>query len=254
MADARITPIEENLIAWRKVFLDVPSVHDRSASDVIACFSDVPSHLFNGVCAARFDDWEARGREVVDEFTQRAVPWFWWVTPSTTSPELETLFVSRGATKGSVPGMHLDLTDWSSTSHGAVQTAVLSPDRPESVDTLMAGYGLPGNLRSPLLDHASAFAAHNSMSVLAYVEEKPVAGGLALVTGETAGLYMITTRPDYRGQGVGLAVTEGLLEEARRRGASEAILHTSAMGRGVYERIGFEVICETTQYVWPTGR
>jgi ribosomal protein S18 acetylase RimI-like enzyme len=252
--DPRITPVETNLFAWRRVFLDVPDVVDRSAADVQACSSSIPLHLFNGICEARFQDWAARAREVIGEYVDRGVPWFWWVTPSTTAPELEAALAACGASQSVVPGMHLELAGWSPRVTTEIETAVVSPAEPISVDTLMTGFGVPEAFREPVLAHGAVLARTNSMSVLGLVDGEPVGGGLAVLADRTVGLYMIATLEGARGRGVGLAVTQRLLAEARDRGATDAVLHTTALGRGVYERVGFEVVCDTAQWAWrPTS-
>ena len=65
--EPRIRPVEQNLFAWRRIFLDVGGVGNYGARDVAGCVSDVPFHLFNGIYDARFTDWEARGSQVADD-------------------------------------------------------------------------------------------------------------------------------------------------------------------------------------------
>jgi len=254
MMDPRVAAVEENLFAWRRIFLDVDGVQNCSAPDVQACSSPVPSHLFNGVCEARFDDWGSRAQEVADTFVARGLPWFWWVTPTTTSPELEGVLHRHGMTRMDVPGMHLDLDGWEpAPAPAGVELVAGSPDEAESVDTLLRAFGLPAASRGPLMAHATAFARANTFSVFARVDGQAVAGGLGLVAEETVGLYVVATLEEFRGRGIGGAVTEALLAEGKAHGARHAILHTTPMGRPVYERIGFAEVCPTAQYVWMPG-
>jgi GNAT superfamily N-acetyltransferase len=251
MVDPKVVAVEENLFEWRRIFREVDGVANCSAPDVQACCSPVPSHLFNGVCEARFDDWGSRAKEVADTFVARGLPWFWWVTPTTTSPELERVLQGHGMSRMDVPGMYLDLGQWVPAPVPAgVELVAGSPEQEESVDTLLRAFGLPAASRGPLMAHAAAFARANTFSVFARLNGEPVAGGLGLVTGDTVGLYMIATQEELRGRGIGRAVTEALLAEGKARGTKHAILHTSPMGRPVYERIGFAEVCDTAQYVW----
>jgi len=52
------------------------------------------------------------------------------------------------------------------------------------------------------------------------------------------------TEPEYRGLGLATDIVEALLARARRRGAFRVLLHASAQGRPVYERLGFEPTTE----------
>ncbi|MGN6635560.1 MAG: GNAT family N-acetyltransferase [Oryzihumus sp.] len=73
----------------------------------------------------------------------------------------------------------------------------------------------------------------DTFSGFARVDGQAVAGGLALVTGETVGLCVVATLEEFRGRGIGGAVTEAPLREGKARGAKHAILHTTPMGRPV---------------------
>ena len=70
------------------------------------------------------------------------------------------------------------------------------------------------------------------------------------MTGTTAGIYNIATTPSARRRGIGYAVTARLMNVARARGCTEAVLMASALGRPTYERLGFVEVCQTPQYVW----
>jgi ribosomal protein S18 acetylase RimI-like enzyme len=69
------------------------------------------------------------------------------------------------------------------------------------------------------------------------LDERPIARASAFVDGEEASLSNVMVHPDYRRQGLGTSVT---LAAAQDSGARAFALTASAMGRPVYERLGFE--------------
>lgn len=246
-----VREVEQNLFAWRRIFLDVEGVRDYGALDVQGCVSDVRFHLFNGIYDARFTNWEARGHEVAADYIQRGVPWFWWVTPTTTSPGLEAVLENNGARRTEAPGMHIRLDNWeSSQAPESLELALLSPAAPGVAQTLLGLFGVAGVHDEPMARHAVAFARANTFAVLGTSDGAPVSGGLGLVSDGTLGLYLIATHRDHRGRGFGGAVTERLMAEGKARGAREAVLHSSAMGLSVYRRLGFVEVCDTTQFIW----
>jgi hypothetical protein len=95
----------------------------------------IPDGYGDGVCEARFDDWGKRGRVVVGDFSSRGLPWFWWVTPSTTSPLLEAELKAAGMTRTPCPGMYMDLGTWeASPVPDGVEVVVVSPRAPGAVE------------------------------------------------------------------------------------------------------------------------
>lgn len=57
--------------------------------------------------------------------------------------------------------------------------------------------------------------------------------------GEDLGFYFVATHPEHRGLGLATRLMAAALADARERGLATASLQASAMGRPVYERLGF---------------
>ncbi|WP_299167173.1 ribosomal protein S18-alanine N-acetyltransferase [uncultured Arthrobacter sp.] len=63
-----------------------------------------------------------------------------------------------------------------------------------------------------------------------------------MVLGATADIQTIGVLPEYEGQGIGTAMLTSMLDEARRRGATETLLEVredNPRARTLYERFGF---------------
>ncbi|MFD6531026.1 GNAT family N-acetyltransferase [Streptomyces sp. NPDC060184] len=78
--------------------------------------------------------------------------------------------------------------------------------------------------------------------VRAYVAEVDgvaAAAGLAILTERHVGLANIGTLPEYRGRGLGRAVTEAILRDGRAAGARTAYLHSGDESVPLFERAGF---------------
>jgi GNAT superfamily N-acetyltransferase len=66
-----------------------------------------------------------------------------------------------------------------------------------------------------------------------------VTTGMLFLDGESAGIYDIATRPDWRGHGFGSHMFDYLLAEAHRQRAWQVVLQASTDGLGIYKRAGF---------------
>ncbi|MEX0321928.1 MAG: GNAT family N-acetyltransferase [Puniceicoccaceae bacterium] len=80
------------------------------------------------------------------------------------------------------------------------------------------------------------------------IDGKPAACSSVCIQDGIAGIYCVATLEEFRGKGLGTAVTKACIEYAGKRGASHALLHASEMGFGVYSRIGFQEICRIPVY------
>jgi len=72
-------------------------------------------------------------------------------------------------------------------------------------------------------------------------------GGTASTIANAAGIRLLAVTPECRGQGIGKALTQFCIEQARELGKAKVILHsTKAMATAwtMYERMGFERLAE----------
>ncbi len=84
-----------------------------------------------------------------------------------------------------------------------------------------------------------------------YLDGAPVVAGLGIRSRPTIGVYNIATVEAARRRGYGEAVTRRIIADGVAAGATVSILQSSATGRGVYERIGFEPVVEYSGWVEP---
>ena len=89
---------------------------------------------------------------------------------------------------------------------------------------------------------------------LGSVDGRPVTTTRLLTAAGVAGIYAVVTAGDARRRGYGAAITRHVLRAARDGGLRIATLQASSDGRGIYERIGFRVLCRYRLHEWrPTA-
>ncbi|HEY7720024.1 MAG TPA: GNAT family N-acetyltransferase [Pedococcus sp.] len=253
--DPRVAAVEDNLLDFVAALASLPLFTSDGHDDVVTYHCEVAFPMFNALSAARFPAavTERRTREVIAPFLDRGLPFMWWLTPSTTSPGLERVLVEAGMSVEETPGMHRPLTSDGEPLPVApgIEVRVCGPgDQEQMMGAMLAGFGFPEHLYQPMRELMGLFAPDRLTHVMALVGGDAVAAGSVWLTGETAGLYNIATVGAHRGRGVGYAVTAALLDVARQRGCTQAVLHATAMGKPVYRRLGFVEVCPTPQYVW----
>jgi GNAT superfamily N-acetyltransferase len=75
---------------------------------------------------------------------------------------------------------------------------------------------------------------------LGLYEEKPVAASMLIQHGGVVSMHMVGTLPEYRGKGLGFAVTHAPLRDASAYGFTGALLLSSQAGESIYRRLGFK--------------
>jgi GNAT superfamily N-acetyltransferase len=67
-------------------------------------------------------------------------------------------------------------------------------------------------------------------------------------TGKVAYLSNMFTIGEYRRRGIGSKLLELIMDEARSRGCERVILNATSMGRGLYDKFGFEHSADSMWY------
>ncbi|MCU1596230.1 MAG: family N-acetyltransferase [Frankiales bacterium] len=160
---------------------------------------------------------------------------------------------SRGFTDvGAVPLMTCSTAALIASQSVDVTWRSLGADGMEAhIAVALPSYGMPpdglaGFERSTLL--AQDFGA----GLIAEVEGEPACTGVSLVADDWVGVFIVGTVPAYRRRGLGAALTAKLVTDAvARNGVRRALLQSSAMGKGVYESLGFATVETWTR--WTTS-
>ncbi|BFP43423.1 hypothetical protein FGF1_42680 [Flavobacteriaceae bacterium GF1] len=77
--------------------------------------------------------------------------------------------------------------------------------------------------------------------LIAYDQTFPVGTAVAYSTGnQIVGIHSMGIIPEMRRKGYAEKMMQSMLHEAMGRGSSHAVLQASAMGKGLYEKLGFE--------------
>lgn len=84
-----------------------------------------------------------------------------------------------------------------------------------------------------------------------YADGVPVASGMGWRTGRTMGVYSIATVEAARRRGYAAAMTARVVADGVAAGCDVAVLQASAMGRPIYERLGFETVVRYAAYAVP---
>ena len=191
--------------------------------------------------------------ETIELFRRRKAPFHWQTQPEDTPISLPRRLAEKGFIIDEDPGMAIDL-DKIKMPNEVPGFRFERVNDPESLvifcEYLISWFGFPSDVLETFTDiHMSIGIVDDYRHYIGYLNDVPVATSSVLLADGVAGLYMVTTKPEARGHGIGSLITVTSLLEARDLGYRVGILHSSKMGYNVYLRLGFKEYCKLTGYI-----
>lgn len=256
---AIIAAIEANFAEEMAAFgRHLPGAELHESMEVSWFFTGLPSASFNGVLRTHItsDDIDASINAVVEYFKTRHAPLTWSVGPTTLPTNLATYLKAHGFIQvHENTGMAVDLQslpDEVPTPHHFRITAVDDLDALKTyATTSMKGFDSTEEGVRIYSDTYQAIGLGHDLPwrhYIGWLADEPVAVSSLQLHAGVAGVYGVATIPLARRQGVGAAMTLAPLQEARRRGYRVGVLSPSAMGLGMYQRLGFRTYCTLRFY------
>jgi GNAT superfamily N-acetyltransferase len=255
--------VEANLFAFFQHVARWPRVQLHDDPDCCWTVSDLPFPLFNSVMRARVPS--ASAAALIDAriaaCTTRHVPMLWWTGPSTAPDDLGERLLRQGFLLEGAHGMaaSLDAPTPPDAADAAVEIAPVEDTAALATwsRVLCDSFGAPQPFGDAFVELAATIgldARSPFRHFLARLDGRPVATCSLFLGAGVAGIYDVGTLPERRRRGLGRRITRAAMQEARALGYRMAILHSSALGAGVYRALGFQEVCAIGQYVWaPPG-
>lgn len=250
--------IEENLSAKSTDFakLDEGELHTGNPTWFT---SNLKRSGYNGVTFACFspDKLDEQIENCLEPFRESATPLTWWVGSLSEPAALGRALQAHGF-------VHIrDMTGMAARLDDLTECTPLSPEYsfepvPDRaalekwLPLFMETFGQPVNdarLISDVFAQLSFCPDANWRHYFIQSHGEVLATGSLHLGGGVAGLYNIATRPEYRQQGLGTAITLLIYEQARQMGYTLGTLQTTYPNAlRIYHRIGFEVYSKICMY------
>jgi ribosomal protein S18 acetylase RimI-like enzyme len=116
----------------------------------------------------------------------------------------------------------------------------------------LLGFGLPPYVEPSIVEWlATELNLKQPFKLfLGLLDGKPVATSMYYLGAGVAGVYNVSTLPEARNKGIGLAMTQRPLLEAKKLGYRIGVLQSSKLGLPVYQKMGFKEYGIISGYWW----
>ena len=260
-ASDKPTQIQENMIAYMRLFAELPGtvMVDDPALFWFVSGKPAPGDI---VLRARWspEDVEEKIDALLTQIGSHIDEIDWMVFPKDQPPDLGSRLEGRG-----MPGGRGGNWLWADLTSLGTAPLVPAGFRIEQVhddkgmrawvEVSEAGFGMElGCFYDAYARHgygSEAFSRH----YIGYLGDTPVTSGTLLEAGGIATIYDISTPPDFRRQGYGGAITHALMGEIRRRGYGDTWIWSSKLGKSVYQKLGYvDADFGLREHSWRKGR
>jgi GrpB-like predicted nucleotidyltransferase (UPF0157 family)/GNAT superfamily N-acetyltransferase len=206
--------------------------------------SGLSDDTFNYVLDADFSSEEANKKisEITHYFTQKNIPFSWWVSPLDQPSDLPKHLEHFGFENTEKnTAMYLDLDTWDNTAPAMPELNIV---RARDEKTLRDFALVLTNDETVFKEYfswiASVLTDEDPIEYyVGYVNDKPVVRGLTCYFGQVAGLHWLSTTSCERKKGYGTAMQHYRLKRAKERGYHVAVLQASSEGYPLYQKLGY---------------
>jgi ribosomal protein S18 acetylase RimI-like enzyme len=222
--------------------------------------SGLPDMHTNAVLATHLEPEHADDAidSTLARFQERGAPFAWWVMPSASPADLADRLAARGLVDdGSWPGFAVEIEAIVEPPpvDGLEIRRVRTPEDLDAYVGVFAPILSPSPAFTDLFVRASRRIGFGEDApethFLGLLHGDPVATVSLVTAGGAAGIYNVTTVEAARGRGIGAAMTVAAIRHGADRGLSLATLQASSSGRPLYERLGFEFVCDLLPFRIP---
>lgn len=256
-ASALVRAIKANLLEFFR-YLGRAAQTDFHADDrFIRWHTRLPHPWFNGVIAMQppAPDDGSIVEEHTGYFRSRDVPLFtWWLDPRLPiSAWADLLLLHHFKLDHDTPGMAIALRTLPAETCAPDALQIVPVEDRKTLKqwahTFILGYELPAAWEKDFLDLMAGIGLDLPVrNYLGYLCGEPAATSNLFLAAGVAGVQCVATVPKARGRGLGAALTLAPLWDALEMGYQVGILQSSEMGFKLYQRLGFQKLCEVEHF------
>lgn len=254
-----ITVLENNMFAYLANYGRAPHRQIYWGDDLIRFSTGISYPFLNGVCRAQLhpDQIDASISETLNYFSAQQLPMLWWIGSQTQPQDLAKYLEAHGLNySAELPVMAIDLSTIPEELPVVKDLAIAQVKDSETLKhwarAAAVGFEIPDTEDDAFseLELSLGIDSQEYIRFIGWWKGLPVATSALYLDPQVAGIYVVATIPEARGNGFATALVLTALQRAYALGYHLATLQASQMGVSVYRRIGFQEYSKMRTYLW----
>ncbi len=200
--------------------------------------------------------------QIKNKYKDLKLHFWWWVYPCGQSATTNEALQNEGLNYlESIPCLALEVItiNHTMTRCNDIEISFVKDEKELKMwgDISFTGFEMPLETRMKYNKFVMSFdisARSPQKLFVAYFMGQPVATSLLFLHGDNAGVYFVTTLPEYRNKGIASALILNSIKYTKTAGYKYCILQSSKDGLAVYKRAGFQECCCADIYSLPESR
>ncbi len=251
-----IDAIQANITAYSKWFDGLPGITHYETDEISWRINqlDVPE---NYVYKTRLtaENVDQRLDEILQQLKQHTTHIDWPLYRTCTPADLDEKLIERGLSISRLPWLLAELADLPDISapDPAFHIEFVADEAMLAVWRDVSAAGFQMDSAQIFYD---AYVRHDfdpngdALHYIGYIGSQPVTSSTVLFAGGIAGVYDVSTSPEFRQRGFGTAITHASLKLAQTRNYRYACVLASDMGRSIYQKLGCSITVDIPEYRW----
>jgi hypothetical protein len=187
-------------------------------------------------------------KKVISYFKENKIPMMWFVSPIGINQGLDKLLEGENLelAKMEVPGMSKDLSfidieEFKSIAAAHDVREVDSDLMENYTEIFLQAFEIDISLKDDFSKFTKNFISYpDSKHYIAIWNDQPVSIASVLYECGVAGVYNVATIPSARKKGIANSIMAKCLLDSVEKGYQYSILHSTAKGRSIYLKLGYE--------------
>lgn len=222
------------------IYLNLNSAQEYSTEHCFAMKSGSMLPFCNRVCATP----NVTNQEIADVCAYFGTIPFRWFVDSQDKQQIQKLENNQFTFGCNYPGMILDLNELQPATYRpdiSIKEINNTEDIKQWVDIVAASYGTNAEEFAKFITYLQKSCLPGTLRFYCgYYKDIPVATTVTIQHNDIVGVHWVGTLSEYRGKGIGYAITHRSLMDAKQNNSTQAILMASEMGKPVYTKMGFK--------------